>query len=368
MVRAPPARRWTALAIDGDQQACSGMSNVVITGAASPLGCRVASAFLAADDVDTVVAVDLRACPVPGVTSVQADLATSDLGEAFDGADVVVHLASVFGPAIEGPEIADAVDVVMARRVLAAADKASVDHVVLLSSATVYGPWANNAVPLTEDAPLRPHPELAFAVQKGEIERLGVEWARDHPGATVTRLRPATVVGDELGGWLARALHAASALPTNDETPAQYLHLDDLASAVVLAATEGLDGALNVAPSGWLTPTERKALDPVPKVRLPEQVAVKAANWRWRLGLAPTPPGVLAYARHPWVVANDRLRAAGWRPTHSNEEAYVMGHEARVIERISPQRRQELALGALGVTAAGAVAGVVALVRRRRRR
>lgn len=342
------------------------MSNVVITGAASALGCRVASSFLDLEDTDAVVAVDLRACPVPGVTVAQLDLATSDLGAAFDGADVVVHLASVFGPAIEGEEISDAVDVAMARRVLAAADKAAVDHVVLLSSATVYGPWANNAVPLTEDAPIRPHPDLAFAVQKSEIERLGAEWAHDHPGATVTRLRPAAVVGDELGGWLARALHAASGLPTGDETPAQHLHVDDLASAIVLAGTKELDGALNVAPSGWLTPTERKALDPVPKVRLPEQVAVKAANWRWRLGLAPTPPGVLAYARHAWVVANDRLVAAGWRPTHSNEEAYVMGHEARAIERISPQRRQELALGALGVIVAGAVAGTVALIRRRR--
>ncbi len=100
-----------------------------------------------------------------------------------------------------------------------------------------------------------------------------------------------------------------------------------------------------MAPDGWLTPTERQALDPVPKVRLPETVAVAVANWRWRLRLAPTSPGILAYARHPWVVANDRLAALGWMAAHSNEEAYVAGHEARAIEAISPQRRQELALG-----------------------
>jgi hypothetical protein len=68
------------------------------------------------------------------------------------------------------------------------------------------------------------------------------------------------------------------------------------------------------------------------------------------------------------VVANDRLTATGWTASNSNEEAYVAGHEARAIETISPQRRQELALGAVGVVLAAAGAGVVALVRRRRGR
>lgn len=342
------------------------MARLVVTGAASPLGRRVATLLAPRDDVDSVVAVDLRAADAAGVEVRQLDLTTGDLTAAFADADAVLHLASVFGPALEGPEVDDAVEVAMARRVLAAADKASVDQVVLLSSATVYGPWANNAVPLTEEAPLRPHPELAFAVQKAEIERLGAEWATDHSGALVARLRPAMVVQEGNGGWLARALHAASGLPTGDDTPAQYLHIDDLAAAVVAAWAERLDGPVNVAPDGWLTPTERRALDPVPKVHLPERAAVAVANWRWRLRLAPTPPGVLAYARHPWVVANDRLAATGWVAGHSNEEAYVAGHQARAIERVSPQRRQELALGALGAVVAASVAGGVALVRRHR--
>src|SRR5690606_17773695 len=100
------------------------------------------------------------------------------------------------------------------------------------------------------------------------------------------------------------------------------------------------------------------------KVRLPERVAVAVADWRWRLRLAPTAPGILAYARHPWVVANDKVVATGWSPTHSNEEAYVAGHEARAIETISPQRRQELALGAVVAGAVGIGAGAAALVRR----
>ena len=36
-------------------------------------------------------------------------------------------------------------------------------HFVIVSSALVYGAWANNPVPLTEDAVLRPDVEFAFA-------------------------------------------------------------------------------------------------------------------------------------------------------------------------------------------------------------
>jgi hypothetical protein len=71
---------------------------------------------------------------------------------------------------------------------------------------------------------------------------------------------------------------------------------------------------------------------------------------------------------HPWVVANDRLKADGWSPTSSNEEAIVASHQAGPWATLSPRRRQELALAASGLVLAGAVTGVVALVRRRARR
>ncbi len=345
------------------------MAQVVVTGAASPLGRRVSALLAARDDVSRVVGVDLLACDVKGVESHQLDLVSRDLTEAFAGADAVIHLASVFGPDIEGPDIDTAVEVTLARRTLQAAAACGARRVVLLSTATVYGPWANNPVPVTEDAPLRPHPDLAYAVQKAEIERLAAEWSADRIGVSVARLRPAPEVQDGGdSGWLAKALDAVGSVPIGDDVAAQFLHLDDLASAVVAVWAAGIDGPVNVAPDGWLTPSQRRALDPVPRLRLPEPVALKVAGWRWRWRLAPVPPGILPYARHPWVVANDRLSATGWRAEYSNEEAYVAGHAASPIERVSPRRRQELALGAAGLGVAAVVAGVVAVVRNRRKR
>ena len=56
------------------------------------------------------------------------------------------------------------------------------------------------------------------------------------------------------------------------------------------------------------------------------------------------------------MVANDRLKAAGWTPEYTNEEAYVLGDRPSGWASVSPRRRQELVLGglALGVTAAAA--------------
>jgi hypothetical protein len=76
---------------------------------------------------------------------------------------------------------------------------------------------------------------------------------------------------------------------------------------------------------------------------------------------------LLPYTIHAWVVANDRLKAAGWTPTSTNEEAYVAGHRPAPWATLSPQRRQELALGGAAAALVGAAAGTVALVRRARR-
>ena len=335
-------------------------ATVIVSGADGRLGRRVVALLEAAPGPVQVRTVDDEA------------LLGADLKPLLEGADVVVHLASVFRSALDGdPAVDRADDVTAAQRLLDASGDVGVAHLVLLSSATVYGAWANNPMPLTEDATLRPVPELAFAVQRAEIERRLSEWRHDHPAATATVLRPVPVVGDEgAAGWLARALHEARRVADLEgDPPAQFLHVDDLAGAVALAATARLDGARNVAPDAWLRGSEYTALDAgTPKLRLPEKAGDRVSRVRWRLRLAPTPPGLQPYARHPWVVANDRLRAEGWEPEHSHEEAFVDGTPATALATLSPRRRQEIALGLTGgALAAGAAAGVWALVRRARR-
>lgn len=344
---------------------------VIVTGAASELGRRVCRLAAADPAVSTVVALDRRSLRGlgPGVETRTVDLATADLKPLFEGATSVVHLAQADGPRRGGDVTEPTGDRDLALRILDAAGSVDVRHLVVRSSALVYGAWPDNPVPLTEAAPLRPNPGVAIAEEKTAVERLVDEWRSAHPGATVAVLRPAVTVSSGGNGWLARALGRSIGLPrTDDEPPAQFLDVADLATAVDLARRARLDGPRNVAPDGWVDgDTVRALAGGVPRIRLPERVAVRVTGWRWRWGVAETPPELLPYATHPWVIANDRLRADGWAPASSNEEAFVASHRAGPWATMSPRRRQELALGVAGTSLAGGVVGLVALLRRRRR-
>jgi nucleoside-diphosphate-sugar epimerase len=341
-----------------------GTVRVALTGATSPLGVRVraAAALEAGDGVEP-----LEVQPFRGGGPLPADLLAD--------CDVLVHLGhepageSSLPPSDDAPVEVDGAGTVPEPRdtaaLLAAAAEAGIDHVVLLSSAMAYGAWPTNPVPITEDAVLKPNPSLRFAVERAEEERLVAAWRSEHPDATAAVLRPTVQVAEDRWSWLSRsAWDGGGVRPGGAEPPVQFVHLDDVASAVVLAARKHLDGAFNVAPDGWLKAEELQALAGGPRVRLPDAAATRLQALRWRLGLVSSPPGVVPYVAQPWVVANDRLRAEGWVPRWSNEEAFVAADRPGVLATITPKRRQELALGAAGVAIVGAATGAGLAIRR----
>jgi nucleoside-diphosphate-sugar epimerase len=339
------------------------MTKVVITGVETPLGGRVAA--LAAADPGTEV-VGLASRPVAGLPAEvvvrRADLVHDDVKGHLERAGTVMHLAQ---SAPETP-VAATGDAAAARRLLDAAGAAGVDHLVVLSSATVYGAWANNPVPLTEDAALRPNPGFPFGAERAEIERLTAEWRHAHPGTTAAVLRPVRVAAPGPGDWLVRVLRPGPAVPDSaEDPPAQFVDLDDVAAACELARARRLDGAFNVAPEGSIPGDQVRSLTGAPpRVPLPDRVARRFARW----GLGRTPAALLPYTLHPWVVAADRLRAQGWVPRASNEEACVDAHDVGPWATMSPRRRQEVALGAAGAGLLVVAAAAAAAARRWLRR
>lgn len=338
---------------------------VVVTGASGAVGRHVADRLKAHPNID-VVAIDRN--PSDGVQEFQ--LRTDDLADILEPDDAVVHLAAT-AAGFAGDAGAAKADRQLAERVIKAAVKVNVAHLVLASSAMVYGAWPDNPVPLTESAVVRPNPEFRFGVVRGEIEALGEAWASEHGGA-LTIVRPVTTLARGRDNGLAILLRNSAAFRTREgDAPAQFLHAEDYASAIELLVAERHAGIFNVAPDGWLRAPEVSALRGVPEtpVVVPGAVITAVADARRRLGAA-THPGLTPYLQHPWIVANDKLKALGWSPEFSNAEAYVAGHQPSRFDGVTAKRRQELALGAAGATVAAGLVGAASAVswalRRRR--
>lgn len=283
----------------------------------------------------------------------------SGLAEAA-GLDVTGHGAR---PETSGETLA------AVKQDLDAVDRA-VDGVILLSSALVYGAWPDNPVPLAEDAPLRPNPGFFPAVERAEAERLVGDWSAGHPDMPVAILRPAVMVG---AGWSAldRAVTGMGVPRAADiGRPVQFVHVDDVAEAVVFVATHQLRGVFNVAPAAFLAEeTMGELVGGVVRLSLPRRVVRFLTAATRQVSGDHLRSRAFPYGLNPWVVASDRLRAAGWTPRYTSEEALVESTAVPRWSGMSPDRRQRIVLGAAAaglVGLAGAAAAVIVRFRRPR--
>lgn len=302
------------------------MVSVAVTGVSGRAGQRLLRELEADDAVERVVGLDVRE-PRYRPRSLEfhaVDVGTADLKPLLEDVDVLVHLASRFEPEPD-EQVMERVNVEGTRRILDAAAATGIVKTVLVSSAAAYGAREGNPVPLTEDVAVRPNTGYAFAAQKAEAERILADWRDEHPGATTVVLRPAFVLGEDTAPSVRALVLGRLPFRVRGATPeTQYLHVDDLVSAVHLAITGDLSGVYNVAADGWMSHEEAAALaGHVPRVSVSADVAERMTARLWRAGVVDLPPGMVPFLVHPCVVASDRLRAAGWTPRHSNAEAVL---------------------------------------------
>ena len=232
------------------------------------------------------------------------------------------------------------------------ATEAEISRLVVVSSAMVYGAWPNYSIPLSEDAAVRPNPESTFAVHQADAERTALEWADLNPDRQVTILRPTAVASPNASGLIGEALLAAAPIRTRrDDPPQQFVHLDDLATAVATVVQLDDSGVFNVAPDGWLTAREVKDLVGArPTIRLPIPLPGRLDRYVARRVGHQAPTGLLPYTRYPWVVANDRLRSTGWVPRYGNDQVFVAAEAGMPWDSMNAKQRQNVSLG-VGATA-----------------
>lgn len=334
---------------------------VAVTGAATGLGRAVLARLAGRADLGGLVGIDATAGRLDGVQWRRADVRDPLLSRHLGGVDVAVHLAASHG-VHDNPDERRALNVHGTAAVLDGARAAGVARVVLVTSADVYGAVPGNAVPLPDTAPVQAAPGDDLLGDYVEIERL----AALTTDIAVATIRPATLVGGALGpgydGALLRQLAAPRLLAARGTEPLwQLCHSDDLVRAIELVVTQGLAGPLPVACDGFLPQRDVERMARKRRVELPASVARGTAERLHRLGISAASPRELDHLVAPVVVASERLRAAGWSPTWTNESALA----AHLAERSRTGGRSS-AYTAAGATVA--LLGTAALVRQARRR
>ena len=263
------------------------------------------------------------------------------LERAFEGADVVVHLAFLItGTASRATTREINVDGTL--NAVRAAAAVGARRFVYASSVAAYGFHADNPVGMTEEWPVRPAEHLFYAQEKAELEHLLHDEIAAHPDLALYLVRPSIVVGphtlgakDVLPGRLApvgrRLAGLVGRLPVPvpapvPDVPLQLVHEDDVGRALVQCIVgAGPAGAYNIAGDGVLSARDvARALGVLP-LPLPAGVVRTAARAVAALPDLPFLPPATGWAEavsHPSIMDTTKAkRELGWMPRHTGLEA-----------------------------------------------
>jgi nucleoside-diphosphate-sugar epimerase len=269
----------------------------------------------------------------------QGDVRDEDaLRAAFDGADVVVHLAFLI-TGIASRETTRSINVDGTLNVFRAAAAAGARRFVYASSVAAYGFHPDNPDTIDEEWPTRPAAKLFYAQEKAEVENLLEGEAASHPELALFLLRPPIVLGpdvvggkDLLPGPLAPLGRALFSRPRRlpfpvpvlvPELPMQFVHEEDVGHALVQCiVAAGPPGAYNIAGDGIVTAAdvarEFGAL-PIPLPAGPAQAAARAFT---RLPFLPPVAEWVEAAGRPVIVDTTKARERlGWRPRYTGLDA-----------------------------------------------
>ena len=207
---------------------------------------------------------------------------------------------------------------------------------VYTSSVAAYGYHSDNPIPLTEDVPPRGSPEHYYSEQKALCEAALAEITAGS-SLEVLVLRPCIVAGPRARAldnampwhWLPGMRAATRAVPLfkplipDPRIPLQLVHHDDVAAAIVVAATVSVPaGAYNIAGDGVVSTSEVIAALGGRPVPVPRLAAVAASAVVAQLPFAPSMLEWLHVVRMSVVMDTSKAKSVlGWTPEYTSAEA-----------------------------------------------
>ncbi|HEV2074957.1 MAG TPA: NAD-dependent epimerase/dehydratase family protein [Thermoleophilaceae bacterium] len=304
----------------------------VVTGGSGYIGTRLVQRLAESEDTERIMICDIRE---PRVRA--RDKVAYERLDVRDGArarqilererpDALVHLAFVLDP-IHDENAMYEVDVNGTSNILEAAEAAGVEQGLVTSSATAYGAFPDNPIPIAEDRPVRGVPDFEYARDKAESDRICQLWAWRNRERVMTIVRPTVVFGPTVNNFIIRLLTSQPFVADlgGEPSPIQFVHEDDLVDALEGLLRGRHAGAFNVAADGTMTLRECAEAIGLPVRRVPRALYWRLVALLWRLRVSEAPPGYLHFVVNPWVVSNARLKEAnGWSPRHTTRETFEL--------------------------------------------
>jgi len=185
---------------------------------------------------------------------------------------------------------------------------------------------------------VRGNDEFPYSKHKRIVEEMLAQSRASHPELEQVVFRIGTILGPDVANQITALWDGKRILAVQgSDSPFVFVWVDDVARAMVRAATDGPAGIYNVAGDGALTVAQIAARLGKPRLTIPAPV-LAAGLWVARaLRLTPHGPAQVRFLRYRPVLANRRLKDVfGYTPVRTSAqcfEAYLDSHPGVALTR-----------------------------------
>lgn len=298
---------------------------ILVTGAAGALARRLIDRLR---PEQPIVAVDFRrrADFDPDIPSYRIEMEKRGLEALFRRHRIgsVVHLGRIFAHEQSRQRRYNA-NVLGTKHLFELAQKYGVGHMVVHSTYSVYGASPYNPALLDEDHPLKAGEWTEDLIDAVELENLTQIHLRSDAALRVTLLRPCNILGPGVRNTLSLMLRRAWAPVMAGYSPMmQFLHVEDMAEALLKVLQSPQTGVFNVAPADWVPYPEAVRLCGCRAIPLWSSSRLSSLLGRALGNNSLLPSFMVPYLKYPVVIDGERFRERfGWAPQRRLDDLFA---------------------------------------------
>ncbi len=299
------------------------MSIVAVTGCSGGFARTLLPLLLENPSIDKIIGID-RLPPTinyPKFEFHQEDIRDPKIKDILAGCDTLLHLAFiVLRPFNISLQEAASINLGGTWNICQAAAEAGVRKLVISSSIAAYGALPDNPDPLYENSPLRGlYTDFYYSQHKHANEIWLDGFQREFPNIVVSRARPCIVLGMQQSGTQSLIKPDGSYFigETINRVKTQFIHEEDLATALQAMIVHDLPGAYNLVGEGAEDMVKIVTQAGLKPVEVPDETMIEQVTFAWKNGLINTGPEWL-FGESTILCSNEKMLATGlWQPKYT---------------------------------------------------